>query len=83
MPSTRKFWKQVFTVTVLSEDVPLEEDVPLSVIGEYIENGDGSGAITCDTQAIDGPTAARLLIEQGSDPGFFMLTEAGDDVEEL
>ena len=43
----RKFFKQVFTVTVLSEDSPLDESIELSQLDDYITDGDGSGQITC------------------------------------
>jgi hypothetical protein len=81
-PSTRRFYKQIFTVTVLSEDSPVDESIGLSDLGAYITDGDGSGQITCVTEEIDAPTAAALLLDQGSEPEFFMLTEDGDDVVE-
>lgn len=78
----RKFFKQVFTVTVLSEEEPLSENVSLTHLDEYITDGDGSGQIDCVTEEIDAPTVARLLIEQGSEPEFFELSDTGEDLSE-
>ena len=76
------FWKTVYTVTVLSEDRPLETD-DLNEVAYAIIEGDCSGQVEItETTKVDGPTMARLLEEQGSDPGFFMLNEDGTPFED-
>ena len=80
MPTERKFYKTIFTITVLSED-PLKEIETLGELNYEITMGSCSGHINQDlSQTIDGPTAARLLEEQGSDPEFFELTSDGEDI---
>lgn len=77
----RKFHKTIIHVEILSEE-PLTGDESLEQVAYNIVDGDWSG----NTQIVmheelDGKEAANALINQGSDPGFFRLTDAGDDVE--
>jgi len=77
----RKFYRRVFHIEVLSEE-PIPGEVDLTEIHYNITEGHCSGRIACDEQEeMDGKKAADLLIDQGSDPEFFNLDEAGDDVE--
>jgi hypothetical protein len=77
MPSKRKFWKTVVTVTILSE-TPFDYD-NLSDIQSQID-GDCSGEFdTTSSEEIDAATCAALLIKQHSDPEFFNLDENGED----
>lgn len=79
MPSERKFYRRVIQIEVLAEAC---EDIPneLADVAEFITTGDGSGWVeTVSDEEIDAPTAARLLIAQGSDPSFFRLTQDGED----
>jgi len=84
MPSERKFHRYVFVLEVLSEE-PLEEaleqaDDDLELITELITEGPCSGNLTLQThEEVDGPTMAKLLEGQASDPGFFDLTSDGED----
>jgi hypothetical protein len=80
-PSKRKFYRSVISVEVLSED-PLPPDLSLAEIHEGITTGDWSGQVDNDSrlnEEIDGPTAAKALMAQASDPGFFRRTEEGED----
>jgi hypothetical protein len=81
--STRKFYKTVYTLEILSEE-PLEGFLPsLMQLHYMITDGDCSGKmVSGDSVEIDGATAAKLLIEQGSDPEFFMLDEYGNDISD-
>ena len=81
MISKRKFYRTVFVVEVLSEDPYDPED--LSDVAVDITTGDMSGewGIKSSTE-VDAPTMAKLLLNQRSDPGFFRLTEDGEDVED-
>lgn len=81
MSEPRKFFRQVIQVEVLSEDVPLEWD-NLRDIHDAITTGDSSGIMTeVENEIVDGPTMAKLLVKQGSDPGFFRLDGEGREVE--
>jgi hypothetical protein len=81
--STRKFYRTVVTVEILSED-PFDGTQDLEYIDWAITDGDCSGrkTVTVDNAELDGLAAAALLVAQGSDPEFFGLTEEGEDVEE-
>jgi hypothetical protein len=78
--SAKKFYKTVLKVVVLSE-APVDFD-NLAEVHHAITRGDCSGQFTEESvEEVDGPTMARLLEEQGSDPGFFGL-QADDEDEE-
>jgi hypothetical protein len=83
--SKRKFYKTEVKVTILSES-DLGGAGGLSTLGEIdfmITDGDCSGKVEVgDSQRVDGRTMAKLLREQGSDPGFFQLTEDGADTKD-
>lgn len=82
MPSKRKFYLTVFQVEVLSEEPLVADD--LDEIHSAITTGDCSGAVLrLREETLDGPTTAAKLREQASDPGFFQLTDDGDDTEEF
>lgn len=80
MSSKRDFYKYTVTVTIASEK-PLPADVTLLDIYHSMY-GDASMSWNIDHEKIDGPGAAKLLLEQHSDPEFFMLTEDGEDIED-
>lgn len=81
-PSARTFYRSVLTVEVLSED-PLPEGINLGTVAVEIVSGDCSGKVTEDlNQEVDGPTMAKLLKAQGSDPAFFHLNDDGEDEDE-
>lgn len=77
--TTRTFHRYVFCTEVLSED-----EIPDGADIDYlITEGDCSGRVISEThEVIDGRTAAKLLMEQGSSPEFFWLTEDGEDTED-
>ena len=84
MASKRKFYRTIVTVEVLSEEPYLEpvEDDDLQVLSYDIGVGDCSGRVNWgESQEVDGPTMARLLQEQASDPEFFGLDENGEDLD--
>ena len=82
MVTDRKFYKTIFSVEVLSEN-PIEQIVDLDDLNYMITDGDCSGDIDSEgSEEIDGATAAKLLIKQGSDPGFFQLDDNGNDLTE-
>lgn len=78
----RKFHRYVVRVEILSEDELNLSAMGLSGISYAITEGDCSGDYEiAEHQKVDGATMAKLLIAQGSDPGFFQLTENGNDEE--
>jgi len=78
MASKRKFYRTLVTVEVLSEEPYCPET--LEEVARDICDGDCSGDWTHEKSIeVDGPTMAKLLIKQGSDPGFFQLDENGND----
>ena len=77
----RKFYKSVFTLTVLSEE-PLSGNEGMQTLTDFIFNGDGSGEIECKSiTEVNGKDMAKLLRGQGSDPEFFMIDLNGDDID--
>ncbi len=78
----RKFYRTVITLEVLSEEgippqMSFEEITSETMAGRY------SGAqIGRDEFVIDGKQAAEALKSQASDPGFFNLTDSGEDADE-
>lgn len=79
----RKFYKTVITVTVLSEDEPLDSNMELESVHDAITTGDCSGQVVWSDPVLLTPLeAAKALEEQGSDPGFFMLTADGKEADE-
>lgn len=77
----RKFYKTIFALEVLSED-PIP-DSSLEEILEECTNGSYSGDVKQGkTFILNGLMAAKALQRQNSDPGFFQLTETGEDVNE-
>lgn len=79
----RRYYETMVQVRVLSEDEPVG-DMDLGMLNEAITSGDCVGRVTTtQVLSIDGPTAARRLIEMGSEPGFFRLDADGvheDDI---
>lgn len=77
------YYRTVIKVEVLSES-PLDADmVSLDDISYFITFGNCSGLVTQESaEEVDAPTMARLLLAQGSDPEFFGLNEAGEEVQD-
>jgi len=79
--STRKFYKTVIQLEVLSEE-PINDCVSLEELSREIEGGDFSGQLeTVSSKEVSGKKMAKLLLKQGSDTEFFMLDEDGNDIE--
>ena len=83
MPSQRKFYKQVFSITVLSEDEPLPDGSTLEDIHYAIDEGPCVGYNLMDvTTHLSATEMVKELASAGSDPGFFQLDVDGNDVED-
>lgn len=80
--SSRKFYRAVYQVEVLSEE-PFDATVPdLDNLNEAITTGGDSGQVSVvKIETVDGAAMANLLQAQGSEPGFFRLTDSGEDAE--
>jgi len=77
----RKFFKTVIAIEVLSEE-PIPEGMELGTIVQQAIEGDYSmRPLQHEETELDGKQAAEALTVQGSDPGFFSLTDAGEDAE--
>jgi hypothetical protein len=76
----RKFYRTIIKVEVLSE-TPYEYD-DLDDVCYDIMDGDCSGMVTLESsEEVDGPTMAKLLKKQFTEPEFFNLDENGNDTE--
>jgi hypothetical protein len=77
----RVFYVTVVQVTILSEH-PYDPDKELDQIFEDITVGDCNGdtTTTLSNEKVNAATAARMLLGSGSDPEFFGIDEAGNDV---
>lgn len=76
-----KYYKTIVTVEVLSEE-PIPNWTDLENLNYQITYGDWSGEVNIGTsEEVDAKTIAKLLINQGSDPGFFNLDQEGNPSE--
>ena len=79
----RKFYRNVIRFEILSE-YPIES-VSLEQLHNMTYDGDCSGRFLPDeinNEVCDGPRMAKLLLDQGSDPAFFQLTDTGEDLDD-
>lgn len=75
----RKFYKHTITVEVISETDAVPSN--LADVAYQISDGGDSGVWEVSkTEKLNGKQAAQALIKQGSDPEFFGIDEAGNDV---
>jgi hypothetical protein len=76
----RRFHRTVVQVEVLSE-APLGA-VELDTLHHMITEGDCSGHVKIVLEEeLDGKQAAEALLNQASDPSFFRLNQAEEDIE--
>jgi hypothetical protein len=72
------FYKTTIAFEVLHEE-PLQDDMSINDVVQETDTGGLSGMIrSWDTEEVDGPTMATLLLEQSSDPEFFRLDDKGN-----
>jgi len=82
MVTERKFYKTTFVVEILSE-TPGVGEMSLTDVLTEAENGSFSGDVKSSEEVeVDGPTMAKLLSDQRSDPEFFNLDENGNDLDD-
>lgn len=77
--SNRKFFRNVFTLVILSEDEPVTDlyDATYGMI-----HGGYSGVCDVKSTSVSAKRMAEMLEDQGSDPEFFRLTPEGKDMNE-
>lgn len=77
----RKFYKTIITLEILSEE-QIPDDMTLDNI--YAEAMDGGYSMrqvgTWKETELSGKQAVKALKKQGSDPGFFNLTNKGEEL---
>ena len=80
--TNRKFYKRLLTIEVISEK-PIPDGMEIEAIVDEAKRGSYSMRIAKDVKTeLNGKQAARVLLNQGSFPDFFSLTEKGEDVNE-
>jgi hypothetical protein len=78
---SRKFYKNVVTITVITEDAPLDQ-MSLAAVEYEISEGDCvGGPLDIKSTAMGGKRTANMLYDFGSEPDFFHLDDNGKDVE--
>jgi hypothetical protein len=78
----RKFYKSTITIEVLHED-PIDPNAALEDVAYQVTEGDWVGYnYKVDTKELSGKEAADELFNAGSDPGFFRLDEAGNELND-
>jgi len=81
--TNRKFYRNTFILTVLSEDEPVS-NVELDALNYLVTEGPCVlHSFTEATDEVNGQQMARLLVESGSDEGFFNLDPEGNDTLEM
>ena len=79
----KKYYKTTFKIEILSQDKDVS-NLELSEVSYAIVEGDCSGDIeVTEVKELTPVECATALIEQGSDPGFFQLSEDGVDLKTL
>ena len=78
MPSKRKFYKMTLKVTVLSESPFTGHESLEDLAKSIMENNVGTYDVV-ENEEIDSVQAVKELQTLDSDPGFFMLSEDGQD----
>lgn len=70
--SPRRYWKTVYTVTVLTEGDAPPDYGNVHELADDITTGDASGAYEREAVEVTGDEMRTLLTAQGSDPGFLV-----------
>lgn len=81
---TKKLYKSVLKVEVLSEEPMGECSISLSDLDYQITEGECSGKIeweSIDAEVV-GAEAVKECDEHGTDPSFFQMDEEGNELEE-
>jgi len=80
--TNRKFYLRTVTIQFISEE-PHPDAWSIEDAMFDAKEGDSSMQESSDnTEEVDGKRAVEILVDQGSDPGFFDLTDDGEDADE-
>ena len=79
----KKYYRTVFRYEVLSEDKDCLDGLSLRQIWHATFEGPCSGSfLETHEEEVDGPTMARLLESQGSDPSYFRIcSDCGGEID--
>ena len=79
----KKIYKSVLRVEILSEE-PYPESVNLDTVSYDITDGHCSGMLEWESHNAElvGEEGAKALMNQGSDPEFFLMDEDGNELED-
>jgi len=81
--SERKFYKTTIHVEIVSEEPFSDGEELQDIVRSCITGGNSfKWDFVRNSEPIDGQYAASMLMDQGSDPGFFQLDEQGNDLED-
>jgi hypothetical protein len=81
--AAKKFYLNIITLKVLSEDEPLDGDLDVKEIAYEIDEGACVGnGLDFVHKELSGKETADLLREFGSEPGFFQLDDDGNPEKE-
>jgi hypothetical protein len=82
MATKKKLYHKRIVVEVLSEE-PIPDSMTLADLEREYTNGEYVGCTeTKKNQIVTGRKAAKMVMEMGSDPAFFMMNEFGNEIEE-
>jgi hypothetical protein len=78
----RSFYKTEVNIIILTEGS--YDPISLDQLAHDATHGECSMVFTVEkSEQIDGPTMARLCLEQYSDPALFNLTDEGEDLDDV
>ena len=79
----KPIYKTVIRVEILSDDEIGVDGMSLSDIGYEIDEGGWSGRIetVVENQKLSGKNAVKAIEKQGSDPSFFGMDDAGNELD--
>lgn len=79
---TRKFFINKVTISVLTEDEPLRDNIDIADLAYAIDDGPAvGGPMVIESTPVTAKAAADKLYEFHSDPSFFRLDDDGNDLE--
>lgn len=79
----KTIYRSVISFEILSEE-PIPSDMTLGDIDYECDEGSYSGMheYTVQNKPVKGKKAVKLIRAQKSDPGFFMMDDEGNELEE-
>ncbi len=78
--SPRKFYKTVVTLTIISEECPIEFQTPSDLDYELRNNEHAYSFTDVDVERLNAVEAVQELIYIDESPSFFMLDDNGENL---